>query len=176
MSAAADSGQALDEWLIDEALAARANAYAPYSGFAVGAALLTEDGTIFRGCNVENASFPAGICAERSALISAVTAGQRAFQAIAVAVDGPRPSTPCGICRQVLAEFAPQMRVIMATTGGARAISDLALLLPGAFNAEDLGARPPALSQAASLREAHSLSQADAVNQPPGATLEQPPR
>jgi cytidine deaminase len=150
--------------LVDEALAARANAYAPYSGFAVGAALLTEDGTIFLGCNVENASFPAGICAERGALVSAVTAGQRSFQAIAVAVEGPRPSTPCGICRQVLAEFAPRLRVIMATTGGARAVSDLAALLPGAFSSVDLGAQPP------------SLSQPDSLSRPPDATREQPPR
>lgn len=128
--------------LVGAALAVRANAYAPYSGYAVGAALLADDGTVYRGCNVENASYPAGICAERTALVNAVSAGRRAFIAIAVAVDGPQPASPCGICRQMLSEFAPQLRIIMATTDGQRIASDLAALLPSAFGQTDLGERP----------------------------------
>jgi cytidine deaminase len=131
-----------DDRLVAEALAARDNAYAPYSGYAVGSALLAADGTIFRGCNVENASYPAGICAERTALVSAVAAGRRSFVAIAVAVDGPRPAPPCGICRQMLSELAPQLLVIMATSDGQRTVSDMAALLPGAFSSLDLGERP----------------------------------
>ena len=96
--------------LIDQALEARSNAYAPYSGFAVGAALLCADGRVFLGCNVENASSPAAMCAERVAFGAALAAGYREFSAIAV-VGGPqgdpagRPCFPCGVCRQVMREF-----------------------------------------------------------------------
>lgn len=107
--------------LIQAALAARENAYAPYSGYRVGAALLAENGKIYPGCNVENAAFPAGCCAERTALFSAVADGQQRFSAIAIA-GGAAEETfplsgyayPCGVCRQALAEFAPDLRVIVA--------------------------------------------------------------
>jgi cytidine deaminase len=91
--------------LVEAALAARENAYAPYSGFRVGAALLTLDGEIITGVNVENASYGATCCAERNAIFSAMTRGLRQFKAIAVASDLDGPTFPCGICRQVIAEF-----------------------------------------------------------------------
>lgn len=91
--------------LVSAALAARKNAYVPYSGYPVGAAVLGEDGNIFTGCNVENVSYPAGMCAERNAIGSAVTAGYTSFQGIAVAGSDKGFTMPCGICRQVIAEF-----------------------------------------------------------------------
>jgi cytidine deaminase len=100
--------------LVDAAIAAAQNAYVPYSHYPVGAALRTADGTIFTGCNVENASYPATICAERTALVKAVS--QRQFDAIAVITD--TGGFPCGICRQVLFEFAPTLRVIIAKPDG----------------------------------------------------------
>lgn len=92
--------------LVEAATRARAHSHSPYSHFAVGAAVLTEDGSIFAGCNVENRSFGATICAERVAVTSAVAAGHRRFRAIAVITDTEPPSPPCGLCREVLAEFA----------------------------------------------------------------------
>lgn len=101
--------------MIDKACAARANAYAPYSNFAVGAALLTTSGNIYVGCNVENASYGGTICAERVAVGNAVVADDRAFEAIAIVTGTETPAAPCGICRQVLYEFNPEMLVIMTT-------------------------------------------------------------
>ncbi len=98
--------------LIRKANEVRRNAYAPYSGYAVGAALLTTDGRIFTGVNVENASYPNGVCAERVAIYKAVSEGTRDFQAIAVVTENG--GTPCGFCRQVMAEFNPQMVVLIA--------------------------------------------------------------
>jgi cytidine deaminase len=119
--------------LIQRAAAARKNAYAPYSGFAVGAALLCADGTVFTGCNVENASYPAGICAERSALFAAVSAGKRRFSAIAIAA-GEDPTAPCGICRQAFAEFG-KLDVLCANQDGSRCrMFSLRELLPEAFS------------------------------------------
>ena len=115
-----------DQDLLAAAAAARAGAYAPYSGFAVGAALRATDGRVFAGCNIENASYGLTCCAERVALFSAVAAGVRRFAALAVvagpsagapAPGGGLPSTPCGACRQVLAEFGPPFRVVLAGPG-----------------------------------------------------------
>jgi cytidine deaminase len=103
--------------LVDTALQARLRAYAPYSGFAVGAALLTKSGKIFSGCNVENVSLGLTICAERSAVAAAVANGEKDFIAIAVVADSSEPALPCGACRQVLAEFNPDLTIIASTLG-----------------------------------------------------------
>jgi len=131
-----------DAELLAEAEAARAAAYAPYSKFQVGAALLADDGGVQRGCNVENASYPAGICAERTAICAAVASGRRRFVAIAVAGPDGVAITPCGICRQVLSEFSPdgQLRVIARDTAGAIRATPIATLLPGAFGPRELAA------------------------------------
>ena len=121
-----------------EARAAMTHAYAPYSGFKVGAALLCGDGSVAAGCNVENASFPAGICAERSALSAAVSRGQRAFSAIVIATDAIDPTPPCGMCRQALAEFAPDLRVISVAPDGRETTWSLAQLLPAPFTPQSL--------------------------------------
>jgi len=119
------------EKLIEAAGAAREHAYAPYSGFKVGAALATREGRVYSGCNVENASFGLSICAERVALFKAVSAGERDFTALALVAD--REDTyPCGACRQVLAEFAPGLTVLLASRGGVRKTT-LAELLPYGF-------------------------------------------
>jgi cytidine deaminase len=103
------------EELIDAARKARKFAYSPYSNILVGAALLTSDGKIFTGCNVENSNYSATICAERTAVVKAVSEGYRDFQAIAIIADRPVPTSPCGVCRQVLSQFNREMPVIMAT-------------------------------------------------------------
>lgn len=124
--------------LLDEAITAREKAYAPYSGFAVGAALLGKSGRIYRGCNVENASYGATICAERTALATAVAAGEREFLAIAVVAEGADPCAPCGVCRQVLSEFGDDIEVIMANLEGQREIRTVGQLLPSAFGRKAL--------------------------------------
>ena len=126
--------------LLDEAEAARGLAYARYSNFAVGAALLCEDGTVQRGCNVENASYPAGICAERTAVVAAVARGARRFAAIAIAGPAGVAISPCGICRQVLSEFSPDgaLRVITRDADGTPRSATIAELLPGAFGPDQL--------------------------------------
>ena len=118
--------------LIEQAMAMRANAHAPYSRFAVGAALRTKGGRVFCGCNVENLSFGLTICAERAAVFSAVAAGEREFEAIAVVADSLQPVTPCGACRQVLAEFCEDLPICSATLQGVRFESTLRELLPRA--------------------------------------------
>ncbi len=118
--------------LVSAALAVRNHAYAPYSKFAVGAALLTSDGEVFVGCNVENLSFGLTMCAERVAVGSALAAGKRSFDCIAIASDSKVPVSPCGACRQVLAEFAPNLAIISATTAGVVEELSLAELLPRA--------------------------------------------
>lgn len=132
---AADGACALSQAAIDElvqaAWHARAQAYAPYSGFAVGAALLTRGGGVVTGCNVENASYGLSICAERNAVARAVAGGVRAFDAVAVVTENG--VTPCGACRQVLAEFNPALLVIVADAAGRQRCYRLAELLPDAF-------------------------------------------
>lgn len=117
------------------ALEMQARAYVPYSDYRVGAALLTASGEIVTGCNVENATYGATCCAERTAVFSAVAAGHRSFRAIAVATHGADAGTPCGICRQVLAEFSDDgaLEVVCFTPEGAEARYTLAELLPHAF-------------------------------------------
>ena len=116
--------------LIAAASSAQGLAYAPYSGFQVGAALATRTGQIFTGCNVENVSLGLTICAERSAIATAVANGIRDFVAIAVVTGGKKPAIPCGACRQVLAEFTPNIKVVSATIAGELQEYDLAELLP----------------------------------------------
>ena len=116
--------------LIESARLAREHAYAPYSHFAVGAALRTKGGRVFTGCNVENVSFGLTICAERVALGAAVSAGERDFEALAVVADSKEPVTPCGACRQVLAEFSMTLAVCSANLEGAVYESSIAELLP----------------------------------------------
>jgi cytidine deaminase len=122
-----------DRALVAEAAAARALAYAPYSKFPVGAALLARSGKVYRGVNVENASLGATVCAERTALFSAVAAGEREFEAIAVVADTTEPVRPCGICRQALSEFGVGLRVVMANVAGASDTRTLESLLPASF-------------------------------------------
>lgn len=118
--------------------AARANAWAPYSRFPVGAALETDDGRIFAGCNVENASYPAGTCAERVALGTAVAAGARHFVRVVITSTQQEPTPPCGICRQALVEFAPALEVFAVTPDGRTARWSLAELLPAPFTPASL--------------------------------------
>lgn len=127
-----------DEELLKLARLAMKNSYSPYSGYAVGAALLCEDGRVFLGCNIENASFGATNCAERTALFKAVSEGERRFSAIAIAADGSAPY-PCGICRQALNEFAPRLRVLVTWGEGNVDKTTLPELLPHSFGPEDLG-------------------------------------
>lgn len=116
-------------------------AYAPYSQFKVGAALLASDGSITEGCNVENASYPASICAERCAVASAVARGNKSFTAVLIATEAEDPTPPCGICRQVLVEFSPRMTIVAATRSGKEARWTLDELLPKAFTPHSLDRR-----------------------------------
>lgn len=121
--------------LMDAAAKAMERAYAPYSRFPVGAALLSADGAVFTGCNVENASAPAGICAERTALCKAVSEGCREFAALAVIAKGEDYCMPCGICRQSLAEFSGDLTVLCCNGRGQYRSYTLGELLPHAFKA-----------------------------------------
>lgn len=125
--------------LIDAAVRARRNAYAPYSHFAVGAALLGKSGAIYVGCNVENAAYGTGWCAERTAIGNAVVHGEREYQAIAVVAESPEPCVPCGACRQVLAEFGGDLLVYMANLDGEVRVRRLSELLPESFGRKALG-------------------------------------
>ena len=128
----------LDE-LIDCARAARERAYAPYSRYSVGAALLTSTGKIFRGCNIENVSLGLTICAEQGAMAAAVAEDQRVFEAVAVCAESNTGVLPCGRCRQTLAEFGHELTVISCTPDGSFTVHKLSELLPGAnLGIEDL--------------------------------------
>ncbi len=119
--------------MLEAARAAMERAYAPYSGFRVGAALLARGGGMFAGCNVENASYPVGLCAERAALAAAVASGVREFEALLIVAESRRPCPPCGMCRQALAEFGVDLQVVLVSSGGAEAEYRLGDLLPEAF-------------------------------------------
>jgi cytidine deaminase len=125
-----------DEELVALAQAARRNAYAPYSHYQVGAALLTASGQVFTGCNVENAVYPLVICAEQTAVVKAVSEGQREFVAIAIVTRNG--GSPCGACRQVMHEFAPRLRVLLADEAGHTRSYTLDQLLPESFGPESL--------------------------------------
>jgi cytidine deaminase len=118
--------------LITAALDVRNHAHVPYSNFAVGAALLTRSGKVFTGCNVENLSYRLTICAEEAAAAAAIAAGERDFVAIAIVADSTEPAMPCGACRQVLAEFNPDLEVITSTPAGRSETARLSELLPRA--------------------------------------------
>ena len=129
--------------LREMALAAREKAYAPYSSFRVGAAILTKSGKVFTGQNVENASYGLSVCAERTAIFNMVGAGERSAVAVAIATDAPKPTAPCGACRQVIREFGPDATILLVTTSGATATHRLRDLLPFDFGPQDLGKPQP---------------------------------
>lgn len=122
--------------LVAHALQARRRAYAPYSHYAVGAAVLAADGSVVLGCNVENAAYPSTICAERVALTGAIAQGKRDLVAIAVATENG--GSPCGGCRQVMAELGPQMTVYIANEAGEYRTTTVRDLLPDGFTGDDL--------------------------------------
>lgn len=124
--------QTIDQ-LLAAARAVQRNAYAPFSRFRVGAALETEHGAIFSGCNIENASFGVTICAERVAIGSAIAAGERNFRRMVLVTDAPYPESPCGACRQVLVEFAPQLEVVSVAPDGKQRTWKASELLPDRF-------------------------------------------
>ncbi len=122
--------------LYDKALKATENSYAPYSHFHVGAAVLTEDGSVYTGCNIENASYPAGICAERTAMAKAISDGHRKFRAVVVAArneDGEQSASPCGVCRQFLFEFGDDIEISFGTDRDHLTTERIADLLPYGF-------------------------------------------
>lgn len=120
--------------LLDAALRARDNAWAPYSGFRVGAAIRCPDGSIHAGCNVENVAYPEGTCAEAGAIAAMVASGRTEIAEVFVVADSPEPVTPCGGCRQRLAEFAgADVPVVLAGLDGPRVRTSVGALLPGAF-------------------------------------------
>ncbi|MDD3157832.1 cytidine deaminase [Anaeromusa sp.] len=118
--------------VLEAALAVRSRAYAPYSHFAVGAAVQAKSGAIYSGCNVENASYGLTVCAERNALFQAIAAGEREFSILAVVADTPQPVAPCGACRQVMAEFGVDI-IVLANLAGDVLVYRLEELLPAAF-------------------------------------------
>jgi cytidine deaminase len=125
--------------LIKEALDAREMAYAPYSSFKVGAALLAKDGTVYKGCNIENAGYSMTNCAERTAFFKAISEGEKDFVKLAIVADTEGPVSPCGACRQVITEFCdPEMEVILTNLKGDIQVTTVSDLLPGAFSPKDL--------------------------------------
>lgn len=137
----ANAGEITDEQarqLVERAREARQKAYVPYSHFPVGAAVLTGSGRVFTGCNVENAAYGPTICAERTAVVKAVSEGEREIVAIAVVADTEGPCSPCGICRQVISEFGKEIQVVMANLAGAIRVKTIGELLPSTFDADQL--------------------------------------
>ena len=128
-----------EQALVEQARAMQAFSYAPYSNFPVGAALECEDGRVFLGCNVENAAYGSSICAERVALVKAISEGVRNFSRIAIVGSSSAPAWPCGECRQVLSEFSPSMQVLAADHHGNYEESTLDALLPHSFGPQTLG-------------------------------------
>lgn len=128
----------LSQWesLLDQAIEARQKSYSPYSLYAVGAALLTRSGKVYLGCNIENAGYTASVCAERVAIFKAIFDGERDFEAIAVVTANG--GAPCGVCRQVMREFAPNLTVIIGDTTGQYEVLSLPDLLPYSFGPENL--------------------------------------
>ena len=126
-----------DASLIEAAKKYRESAYVPYSNFKVGAAVLTKSGKVFGGCNVENASYPVGCCAERTAICKAVSEGERDLEAIAIVADTEGPCAPCGMCRQFIAEFGIP-RILMANMKGVVKVVTPDELLPFSFSGKDL--------------------------------------
>ncbi|WP_062104650.1 cytidine deaminase [Bacillus niameyensis] len=127
------------EKMIKAAELARENAYTPYSKFPVGSALLTTNGKVYHGCNIENASYGVTNCAERTAMFNAISSGERDFQMLTVIADTDEPVSPCGACRQVIAELCPKdMVVVLANLSGKTKIVTVEELLPFAFSSEDL--------------------------------------
>ena len=126
--------------LIQEAIEARKQAYTPYSQFKVGAAVLTADGNVFRGCNIENASYGLTNCAERTAIFKAISEGEPKVKAIAIVADTDGPVSPCGACRQVIAEFSDDhTKVYLSNLKGDLLETSIAELLPGFFKSTDMG-------------------------------------
>ncbi len=126
-----------DQQLIEKALEAKKNAYVPYSNFHVGAAILTDDGSIYTGCNIENASYSPTICAERTAIFKAVSEGKRNIKKIAIVGDSDM-TYPCGVCRQVIREFGKDAEIIIANFKNEFKVYKLEDLLPHSFGPEDL--------------------------------------
>jgi cytidine deaminase len=124
----------IDQALIEDAKKARENAAAPFSKFKVGAALRTKAGKVYFGCNVENATYGLTVCAERVALLSALAAGERQFDAVAVVTQSDEPSTPCGPCRQLMWEYCGDIDVALANLNGQRIDYKLSTLFPYPFN------------------------------------------
>jgi cytidine deaminase len=126
-----------DDELLTLARRAQANAHAPYSGFPVGAALLTTDGRVFTGVNVENASVGLSVCAERNAIAKAVAEGARDFSRMAIVTNAPEPTMPCGVCRQVIWEFSHDLPIVVEAEGGARVVTTIEELFPKPFTSYD---------------------------------------
>jgi cytidine deaminase len=135
----------MPDWntLVDAARAAQQRAYSPYSNFRVGAALLGESGQVYSGCNVENASFGMTMCAEQGAISAAVVAGEQKFTHMALITDSPNPESPCGACRQVLTEFAPDLEILSVSKTGVEQRWNMNELLPMAFTPKSLANEQP---------------------------------
>jgi cytidine deaminase len=127
-----------DRHLIEKAVAAMKNSYSPYSRFAVGAAIECEDGSVFTGCNIENAALGCTLCAERAAVANAVSAGQQSFRRLAIYSEGNSYTVPCGMCRQVLWEFSPKLEILCVRADGRYVSYSLSSLFPEAFGREQM--------------------------------------